>query len=67
MSKTDLGLQLKEDYDLPVDVIVTPKKVIWVEEKLPKPEQGIIWEKIDEDMMEAIPILKEMKNIKDKC
>lgn len=47
-------------YDLPLDLIVTPSKVIWIERKFRKPER-IYWNLMDENKIEEIPILKKLK------
>ncbi len=48
-----------EENDVPVDLIVTPSRVIRCP-KRPKPK-GLIWSMISEEMREAIPLLKELK------
>lgn len=53
----------QEEHDVPVDYIITNKRIIKVESKRKKPK-GIIWSKITEDMMNKMPILKELKKIK---
>ncbi len=50
-----------EDHDVPLDVIVTPTRVIRTSTKLTKPK-GIIWNKVTEEMLEKMPILREVKN-----
>ncbi|MCS7385332.1 MAG: 5-formyltetrahydrofolate cyclo-ligase [archaeon GB-1867-005] len=49
-----------EDHDVPVDYIVTPKRIIGVVPKKPKPS-GIIWSKITNKMITSMPILAELK------
>ena len=51
-------------YDTIVDYIVTPTKVINVNSQLPKPASGIIWEKLEKDMIENIPPLQELHESK---
>jgi len=51
-----------EDHDVPLDIIVTPNKVIRTKTKLTKPK-GIIWSKVTEEMLEKMPIIREIKNI----
>ena len=51
-----------EDHDVPLDIIVTPTKIIRTNVKLTKP-QGIIWSKVTEEMLEKMPILREIKKI----
>jgi len=43
--------------DVPVDIIVTPSKVIRVKDRLPKPKE-ILWNKVTENMLHNIPALK---------
>ncbi len=47
-------------YDTVVDYIVTPDEIISVKTNFPKPTQGILWDKLQEDMIESIPPLKEL-------
>lgn len=49
-----------EDHDVPIDIIITPDKIIRTNTKLPKPK-GIIWEKVTEEMLSKMPILQELK------
>lgn len=44
-----------EDHDVPVDIIITPSKVIRTKTKLAKPK-GTIWEKVTDDMLAKMPI-----------
>jgi len=62
----DLPVSLLEPHDLPVDLIITPKRIINVREKLPKPSQGVLWDTITPEMMQAIPFLKELKTMKNQ-
>lgn len=48
--------------DVPVDIIVTPTKVIRVKDRLPKPNT-ILWNKVTEIMMENIPMLESVRNL----
>ena len=48
-----------EDHDIAVDYIVTPTRELVVNRKRPRPA-GIIWGKVTPDMMERMPILKEL-------
>jgi 5-formyltetrahydrofolate cyclo-ligase len=50
--------------DVPVDIIVTPTKVIRVKDRLARPN-SILWNKVTEIMMENIPMLESVRN-KDK-
>jgi 5-formyltetrahydrofolate cyclo-ligase len=50
-----------EPFDVPIDIIVTPTRVVRTDSKLPKPS-GIIWELLDPERLEEMPILKELRN-----
>ncbi len=50
----------REPFDLPVDVIVTPGRVIRVKRVDPKP-RGIYWEFVTDEMLREIPLLNELK------
>ena len=52
-----------DSHDLPVDIIVTPSRIINVREKLPKPKVGILWEKISPHRLLQMPILREFKEL----
>ncbi len=54
----------KEEYDLIVDGIVTPSRVIRIDGVSPKP-RGIMWEKLAKRYLEEIPILRELKALTD--
>ncbi|XP_041048204.1 methenyltetrahydrofolate synthase domain-containing protein isoform X3 [Carcharodon carcharias] len=56
----DIPEELMDDHDLTVDYILTPTQVIKTDCKRSKP-QGIIWSKVDSEMMEKIPILKSLQ------
>jgi 5-formyltetrahydrofolate cyclo-ligase len=47
-------------HDIPVDYVVTPTKVIATRTKLARPE-GIYWEYLPEEKIEAIPYLKALR------
>lgn len=53
-----------EPWDLPVDIIVTPTRVIRTESTFPKPP-GIFWEYLSEDRLDAMPILRELRKRED--
>ncbi|XP_038609854.1 methenyltetrahydrofolate synthase domain-containing protein isoform X1 [Tachyglossus aculeatus] len=55
----DISEELLGDHDLTVDYIFTPTRMIRTNCKRPKP-QGILWTKISYEMMEQIPILKNL-------
>ncbi len=48
-------------HDLPVDMIVTPSRIINVRNRLDKPKCGIIWSQLKEDDLEEMPVLKSLK------
>ncbi len=50
-------------FDTIVDLIVTPTKEIVVKKKYAKPK-GIIWEKLEPSMIDLIPPLRELREIK---
>lgn len=52
----------REEHDVPVDVIVTPNRVIRISSKLEKPK-GIIWSKIPNDTFGKMPVLKELLQV----
>jgi 5-formyltetrahydrofolate cyclo-ligase len=49
----------REPFDLPVDIVVTPSRVIRINRIDPKPS-GIYWEYVTTDMIREIPLLREM-------
>ncbi|MEM1927166.1 MAG: 5-formyltetrahydrofolate cyclo-ligase [Acidilobaceae archaeon] len=51
----------QEVYDVPIDLICTPTRVIRVRERGPRPP-GVLWELLDEEKLESIPILRELKS-----
>ncbi|KAJ8252554.1 hypothetical protein COCON_G00218660 [Conger conger] len=53
----DIPENLIEGHDLTVDYILTPTRAVRTRCTHPKP-QGIIWAKLDRDVLEKIPILK---------
>lgn len=50
------------DFDTVCDYIITPTCTIEIEDPQ-KPTQGVIWDKLERDMMENIPLLGELKNM----
>ncbi|XP_060693583.1 methenyltetrahydrofolate synthase domain-containing protein isoform X3 [Hemiscyllium ocellatum] len=56
----DIPEELMDSHDLTVDYILTPSRVIKTNCSCSKP-QGIIWSKVDSNMMEKIPILKSLQ------
>ncbi|MEN2974150.1 MAG: 5-formyltetrahydrofolate cyclo-ligase [Candidatus Caldarchaeales archaeon] len=51
----------QDPFDVPVDIIATPSRLIRVTEKRPKPT-GIIWSMLDDDKLREIPLLRSMKS-----
>ncbi|XP_066593082.1 methenyltetrahydrofolate synthase domain-containing protein isoform X2 [Prorops nasuta] len=58
----DLPSQMFKDYDVPVDIIVTPTHTIYVSERLKKPS-GIIWGLLSERRLKSMQILQKLKII----
>ncbi|XP_050779296.1 methenyltetrahydrofolate synthase domain-containing protein isoform X1 [Gopherus flavomarginatus] len=56
----DIAEELLDDHDLTVDYILTPTRTIKTGCKRPKP-RGIIWYKISYEVLERIPILKNLR------
>ncbi len=52
-----------EEHDLSVNMIVTPTKVIDTFEKRRRP-QGILWDRVTGEMLEDMPILKELVELR---
>ena len=49
----------RDDFDLGIDVVVTPSKTIWISNS--KKPLGIMWDRLPKEKLEEIPILKELK------
>lgn len=58
---TDLELPT-QPYDVPIDIIVTPKRVIETIPRIAKPH-GIHWDLLEEGMLESISPLRELQQI----
>ena len=50
-----------EPFDLPVDIVVTPNRVIRTQRVVRKPS-GIYWEFVSDEMLREIPILNDLRN-----
>jgi len=50
-------------YDTVTDIIVTPTRIIYTGRPVAKP-RGIIWEKLPREMVEEIPPLRELRELK---
>ena len=61
VSDSELHAGLQASYDLPVDIIVTPRRILNIRPKLAKPSCGILWDKLSEDQMNSISILRKLK------
>ena len=57
----DLPLSLMTPHDLPVDLIVTPTRVINVRNPLDKPSCGVLWDQVTQQKLNEIPVLKKLK------
>lgn len=51
-----------EPYDVGVDVIVTPTRIIYVDPRPTKPK-GLFWDLIPENKLREIPVLRELREI----
>lgn len=49
-------------FDTVCDLIITPTRTIEIEDPQ-KPTQGVIWDKLEPDMMDNIPLLGELKEM----
>ena len=52
-----------EEHDIPIDIIATPRRIIETKTRYPRPKR-IFWEKVTEKMLQDIPVLKELKEMK---
>ncbi|XP_003703807.1 methenyltetrahydrofolate synthase domain-containing protein lost [Megachile rotundata] len=57
--------QLFKEYDVPVDIIVTPTQTIIVNPKLKKPS-GIIWSMLSERRIKSMQVLQQLKEMDEK-
>ena len=51
-----------EEHDLPVDIISTPSRMVRVKKRLAKPECGVLWERLSEERLERMPVLRALKD-----
>ncbi|CAF3247635.1 unnamed protein product [Rotaria sp. Silwood2] len=58
----DIPNYIMEQHDLPVDIIVTPKRYIYTKRLFQRPTR-VYWNKLDPDMMISIPVLQELKRL----
>ena len=52
-----------EEHDIPVDIIITPERIIETKTRYPRPK-GIFWKKVTEKMLQDIPVLKKLEEMK---
>lgn len=57
--------QLFKEYDVPVDIIVTPTQTIYVESRLKKPS-GILWHMLSERRLKTMQVLQQLKEMDEK-
>ena len=50
------------EHDVPVDVIVTPTRVIWTDRSSHKKPSGILWHKLSPQKLASIRILNELRS-----
>lgn len=50
------------EHDMPIDIIVTPTKIIRTNTKYKKP-RGILWEHLTKEKVEQIPLIKHLRKI----
>ncbi|XP_010877634.1 methenyltetrahydrofolate synthase domain-containing protein isoform X1 [Esox lucius] len=62
----DIPEELIESHDLTVDYILTPTRVIKTDCQHPKP-LGIIWTKLNVEMLEKIPVLKKLWTLEEEA
>lgn len=63
-------VQVVEDFpieanDIPLTVICTPERTIRVS-KPPPPPAGVDWSRLDEDALAAMPVLKELRQLRER-
>lgn len=56
----ELPKDLFQKYDVPVDYILTPNRIIKIERTLPRPT-GIFWELLSQTRLDQIEILRKLK------
>ena len=62
VSDKNFSTNLQKLHDLPVDIIVTPRRIINVRPKMAKPSCGILWDHINKNHLSSLSILKLMKD-----
>ncbi|CAF1021450.1 unnamed protein product [Rotaria magnacalcarata] len=58
----DLPSSVMTEHDLPVNVVITPQRIIYTQKKISYPK-FINWDRIDNDTMLNLPVLKEFKRL----
>ena len=61
----DIPNHIMEQHDLPVDIIVTPKRYIYTKRLFQRPIR-IYWDTLEPNMMINIPVLKELKRLEEQ-
>ena len=49
------------DHDVPLDLIVTPDRVIEVSRRTRRPAAGIRWDELTEEKIASIPLLQRLR------
>ncbi|HIE18440.1 TPA: 5-formyltetrahydrofolate cyclo-ligase [Candidatus Bathyarchaeota archaeon] len=52
----------KEDHDLVIDFVFTPRRALRIKRKYPQPK-GILWEKLTDRQIREMPVLLELRKI----
>ncbi|EZA57776.1 Methenyltetrahydrofolate synthase domain-containing protein [Ooceraea biroi] len=60
-----LPAELFKEYDVPVDIIVTPTQTIFVKPRLRKPS-GILWHMLSERRLKTMQVLQQLKEMDEK-
>ncbi|CAF1076174.1 unnamed protein product [Rotaria sp. Silwood1] len=58
----DLPESVMTEHDLPVNVIITPQRIIYTQNKFSRPKE-LNWNDIDNETMLNLPVLKEFKRL----
>ena len=62
VSDKNFSVNLQKSHDLPVDIIVTRRRIINVRPKMTKPSCGILWDHINKNHLSSLSILKLIKD-----
>lgn len=57
--------QLFKEYDVPVDIIVTPTDTIFVKTRQKKPS-GILWQMLSEKRLKTMQVLQQLREMDEK-